>query len=175
MRYYLPVLCSLMLFTILCCTTQSQIKVRYEIAKGFRMDIFDSLHIGSDNIEKMLSTNEAVVVYIGNNECSECIADLNEFNEHYQAADIKKPCIYIMTGTDTLLVDYYLKEEKIKFNDNSTMVYDTTFYFNDLMPQYTPNQIFILKKDSLVKRISELDTNDEEAWDSLFSMFKNCL
>lgn len=161
-----------MLFSILSCTTRPQNKVRYEIAKGFRMDVFDSLHIGSDNIEKMLSSNEAVVVYVGNSECSECIAELNEFNIHCHAADIKNPCIYIMTGVDTLLVDYYLKKEKIKIKNNSIMVYDTTFYFNDLMPQYAPNQIFILKKDSLVKRISELDTNDEETWESLFSMFK---
>lgn len=169
MKSHLSVLFSIMLAIITACTPQPQCKVKSEIAKHFRMDVFDSLHIGTEYIETLKDSNNAVIVYLGNSECSECIADFNDFNNHYLDAGIKLPCVYIMCGLDTLTIDFYIKQEKIKTNNNAVMVYDTTYCFNSIMPQYFPNQIFILKKDSLVKRISKLDPNNKDDWDFLFN------
>lgn len=51
MKSHLSVLFSIMLAIITACTPQPQCKVKSEIAKHFRMDVFDSLHIGSEYIE----------------------------------------------------------------------------------------------------------------------------
>lgn len=173
MRICLFVLYSLIAILFIGCKSTPRSNLRSELLDDFRMDVFDSLQIGTGKIVQMLNKNDAVVVYLGNGECSECVADFNVFNEKYLDAGVGSPCVYIMSGIDTLNIDYFFKTNKIRKNRNAILVYDTTCCFSNLMPQYMPNQIFILKKDSLVRRISKLDINNKTEWSHFFSLLVN--
>lgn len=170
MKSYLIAIYSLIVILSTSCVFSHQKKVESEQINSFKLEVFDSLQIGSDKIIRLLDNNDAIIVYWGNSECSECIADLDEFNDYYIDSGIKTPCIYIISGSDTLIVDYYIRQNKISFSNNVIIVYDTTYCFNNFMPEYNPNQIFILKKDSLARRIMDFNTNDKEEWNYLFTV-----
>jgi len=132
-------------------------------AEDFDVTIFDTLKNEKGVLLSELIHNKKALLYIANNECSECISKFIDFNDIIQDSCVINDyrVIYIIYGCDKLSFDYYLERENVRINSNVHVVEDTLDIFHGEINNYYSNVLFYIDESKNVYTIQSSSHEDE--------------
>ncbi len=140
-----------MLLLVIGCVNTPHLEME-EVSK-LKTSLLDSLKCNNRSLGNIL-VEKPSIIYISNNECSECIYKLIDF--HNQTSKIEGiQRIYIIYGYDNLSFNYYIKQENVIFSKQDFIIEDSLDFFHDIEKQYIGNQIFFSKNNKMIRLLSD--------------------
>lgn len=164
---YCVFICSLLLG----CTEAKLESLKIENVSMFGDKTLDSLAYEGKTLRQLLKDEHISIIYIVNNECSECIYKYIDFQNEMSQSFPAMSKIYIVEGCDRTAFRYYVKEHHVETSANSVIIEDTLDIFLMTEKYVGAPHLFVAKKDSLIHVMSD-PFKDEKARDAFINFIQ---
>lgn len=140
--------CLVLLLFLSNCMGSVEDSIKKENVTMFNEKVLDSLIYKGQTIREIIKTSSTCIVYVTDNECSECIYNYIEFynNMEHIFPDLTK--IFIIEGSNITSFHYYLKQKPLISSSKSITIEDSMCVFQSA-EQYIGNPHLFVIKDSL--------------------------
>ncbi len=127
------------------CKNLSGSPVKAENVAMFNEKVLDSLAYEGKNVREILKSSSPCIVYVSNNECSECIYKYIEF---YNTAEHIFPTVnrlFIIEGCNETAFHFYLKRHPLVPSEKSVTIEDSLYVFQSAEQYIGDPQLFVVK------------------------------
>lgn len=172
-------LCLLPFVMIMLMVSCDKTQVHYSVssAESFNMTVIDSVNsVYNCKFKDLLSNGKSTLLYISNNECSECISRFIDFNNIVRSTQIDSVnIVYWIYGCDHWTFEYYMEPNKTDIRQDVFFLIDTLDVFHKVIHDFYSNNLFVIESPRTIARIMYDKSEYEWASEALQTWLKQIL
>ena len=148
-------------FVWLIAYSSCQTSARYSLeeAESVEYEALDSVLLSKGfSLAEIMDSRDCLLFYLSTNECSECLANLIDFNHVvYTTNSMSLPVVLWMTGVDSTLMEYYMNQYEVELSDNTVLCKDPEDIFHEKLRCYYTNALFVVWRNKNVNIVKSKD------------------
>lgn len=137
------------------CKNLSESPVKVEHVTMFNEKVLDSLVYNGKSVRELLGFSAPYIVYVSNNECSECIYKYIEFYNAMEQFFPKINRLFIIEGCNTTAFHFYLKQHPLVSSEKSVTIEDSLYIFQSTEQYVGDPQLFVVKDTVVIHVLTD--------------------